>query len=333
MRSPLEQNYYELLEVPRDATHAEIDRAYDRARAYYGEGSVAVYSLTSSDDLKLVQDRIDEAWLVLSDEKARAEYDARVGPPSPDERPLHREVRQAREKEAQRRPSEPVVAAVAAPPESPPIPAPSATPPPLPSAPAPALPAEPEPVWPPEPERQPPSLRPEPVVPRAPTPPLPRAPTPVLPVQAPPASPPPRTGLVFLPTPTTAPTPPRAGVAQKTPLPTKAPTPAPVQRVEPATPELPRPPELSSDAVFTGELLKRCREAAGLTVLVLADRTKIGRVHLENIEAEKFSALPPQVYLRGFLMSYARELKLDPLRVAKSYLELVQAKGGTGKTR
>ena len=51
MKSPLEQNYYELLEVPRDGTLAEIDRAYERARAYYGQGSTSASRPSTSNGL------------------------------------------------------------------------------------------------------------------------------------------------------------------------------------------------------------------------------------------------------------------------------------------
>jgi cytoskeletal protein RodZ len=53
----------------------------------------------------------------------------------------------------------------------------------------------------------------------------------------------------------------------------------------------------------------------------LSERTKVTRHHLENIEADRFKALPAPVYLRGILMSLARELRLDGQKVARSYLE------------
>ncbi|MGC4113827.1 MAG: helix-turn-helix domain-containing protein [Myxococcales bacterium] len=81
--------------------------------------------------------------------------------------------------------------------------------------------------------------------------------------------------------------------------------------------------ELPPDAVYTGELLRRIRESRGLSQRELSDRTKISLAHIENIEADHYGAMPVTVYLRGFLMSMARELKLDPLKVSKSYLELV----------
>ena len=81
--------------------------------------------------------------------------------------------------------------------------------------------------------------------------------------------------------------------------------------------------DIPADAAFTGELLRRIREGKGIGLREMSDRTRIGLSHLENIEADHYGALPVTVYLRGFLMSLARELRLDPLRVSKSYLDLV----------
>ncbi|MBK9517400.1 MAG: helix-turn-helix domain-containing protein [Anaeromyxobacter sp.] len=72
-------------------------------------------------------------------------------------------------------------------------------------------------------------------------------------------------------------------------------------------------------------MLRQVREARGLTLPQLSERTKVTRHHLENIEAEKFAALPAGVYLRGILLSLARELRLDGQRVARSYLDRLAA--------
>jgi len=53
----------------------------------------------------------------------------------------------------------------------------------------------------------------------------------------------------------------------------------------------------------------------------VAERTRITRHHLENIEQDRFPALPAPVYLRGIIMSLARELRLDGQKVARSYLD------------
>jgi hypothetical protein len=91
--------------------------------------------------------------------------------------------------------------------------------------------------------------------------------------------------------------------------------------------ERPRMPDLAPDVEFNGELLRQVREARGLTLQQVAERTRIGRMHLERVEADRYADLPPSVYLRGILVSLARELKLDPTRVSKSYLLLATRSG------
>jgi hypothetical protein len=89
----------------------------------------------------------------------------------------------------------------------------------------------------------------------------------------------------------------------------------------------PRAIEITADAIFTGELLRKVRESRGLSIQQLCDRTRVSKIHLENIEADRYKALPATVYLRGILMNVARELALDPLRVARTYLEQVTGAG------
>ncbi len=133
-----------------------------------------------------------------------------------------------------------------------------------------------------------------------------------------------------------APAPPEP-VAVSAPEPTPAPVSMPEAVATPqpgASPEAPlehKPvrkteSDLPADSPVTGDALRRVREARGLSLKDVEGRTKIGHWHLENIERERYADLPAQVYLRGFLMSFARELKLDPVRVAKSYLEQMRAK-------
>ena len=81
-----------------------------------------------------------------------------------------------------------------------------------------------------------------------------------------------------------------------------------------------RPLEIAADADFNGELLRQVRESRGLALQEVSERTRVPVKHLENIEADRYGALPATVYLRGILMNLARELKLDPVRVARSYI-------------
>jgi hypothetical protein len=97
----------------------------------------------------------------------------------------------------------------------------------------------------------------------------------------------------------------------------------------PAEAPRPRPFDIPADAEINGEVLRRVRESRGWSVQQLAEKTRISQRHLENIEADRYADLPTTVYLRGFLTSVAREFGLDPIRVAKSYLGLVQQHRGT----
>jgi cytoskeletal protein RodZ len=75
------------------------------------------------------------------------------------------------------------------------------------------------------------------------------------------------------------------------------------------------------------------REARGLSTQQIADRTKVTRHHIENIEGDRFAVLPAQVYLRGILLAIARELRLDGQKVARSYIERIGSAGGAQKSR
>lgn len=85
-------------------------------------------------------------------------------------------------------------------------------------------------------------------------------------------------------------------------------------------PPLPPMPALDADTAFTGDILRAVREARGLSLEQIAARTRITTTHLGNIELERWDWLPERVFLRGFLISFARELKLDPAKVSETYL-------------
>jgi flagellar biosynthesis protein FlhG len=72
---------------------------------------------------------------------------------------------------------------------------------------------------------------------------------------------------------------------------------------------------------FTGSSLRGIRESMGCDLKQISQKTKINRQNLGWIEEENFGNLPALVYLRGFIMEYAKALNLDPHRVADSYLE------------
>jgi len=224
-----DQTLYEILEVPPDAPPAEIELACARAIALYGPGSLATYTLMTSDEAALLGRRVEEAKVTLLDSGARARYDEALARPG--------EGRGAAGANGSREHgfgSMPPVIPPAASSEAP--------------AAGPIL------------------LHREVAVPEAPEP-----------AAAPPS--------------------------------------------EPAVPE---------GGAWTGDVLRRIREARGITVRQIADRTKVTRHHIENIEDEKFGVLPAQVYLRGILLALARELRLDGQKVARSYLERMAAAAAEG---
>lgn len=75
-------------------------------------------------------------------------------------------------------------------------------------------------------------------------------------------------------------------------------------------------------AVHPGKYFAQARRRKGLSLRDVADRTKIGVRHLQNIEGENFHDLPAEVYLKGFLVAYAQTLRLpDPRNAAGVYVE------------
>lgn len=71
---------------------------------------------------------------------------------------------------------------------------------------------------------------------------------------------------------------------------------------------------------FSGIFLKEIREYKNVTIERMAEMTRVSKTHITAIENEDVSKLPADVYVRGYVYQYAKVLKLDPDRVATSYL-------------
>ena len=70
-----------------------------------------------------------------------------------------------------------------------------------------------------------------------------------------------------------------------------------------------------------GTELREAREARALSIDDLARRTKIKVATLLAVQDNRRDLLPDDVYLRGFVRAYAREVGLDADTIAKRYLE------------
>lgn len=60
-----------------------------------------------------------------------------------------------------------------------------------------------------------------------------------------------------------------------------------------------------------GNLLRRTREAKGLTLAQVEESTRIRIKYIEALEAEEYDQLPHGIYVKGFLKTYASFLGLD----------------------
>jgi flagellar biosynthesis protein FlhG len=106
--------------------------------------------------------------------------------------------------------------------------------------------------------------------------------------------------------------------------------PRPVAKVDDPVIVAVRPPmpEISPLTEFSGPLLRQIREAVGVELREIAERSKIGMAYLSALEGEVFAKLPAAVYVRGFLAEYARALGLDGERVKQTYLARFRAARG-----
>jgi cytoskeleton protein RodZ len=73
-----------------------------------------------------------------------------------------------------------------------------------------------------------------------------------------------------------------------------------------------------------GATLRDARERRGMSVEDLARVTKIKIDTLRAIDSNAFERVPPGVFTRGFLRTYAREVGLDPEAVVSQYVEQVE---------
>jgi len=299
-----QQNLYEVLDVPFDASSATIAEAVERAQALYAPGSLATYTLMDPEEEQLLVRLLEEARATLLDPDARARYDERITGP---------ESAGAQAAQPPAPPLDPAIRAVW--PELPPVFGPAV------SQAGAGGEDEDEDEWedvrdvPSAPLAAPPSAaRPlPPVIPAAQLA-QPPAPPPELPPAASAAAPGAGQRPPILLSREVAPPPVERPAATPAPIMTPIPTAPPVVGTAPA-----------EGTTWSGEVLRQIREARGISLQQISERTKVTRHHIENIEADRFELLPAAVYLRGILLSIARELRLDGQKVARSYLERVTA--------
>lgn len=70
------KNYYELLDVARNASLREIDEAYRKALLTFEKDSPALYSLYTPEERQAVLGQVKEAYATLSDKAKKSAYDS-----------------------------------------------------------------------------------------------------------------------------------------------------------------------------------------------------------------------------------------------------------------
>jgi len=272
-----EQNFYEILEVKRDASPAEVRSAYMRARSSWKKDNVAFYSIFSEADTERLLRRIEEAYQTLSHPERRREYDQKVGiaPVPPADRSGATGIFGG---SGRNKKSDPFDDGTEAPMELNGTESDLLIPPSTDFAPAPLL------------------------------------------VSA------------------NFPTEPESGEARKQ-LPESMSRRSPLlesiargamendsaRTASEDTPSAGAPPALPFDEEWRGQTLRRARETQGITIEELASHTKISRIYINAIEEEHFEKLPAPVFLRGFLITIARRLKLPQEQVSSAWMKRVAA--------
>lgn len=290
------RSWYEVLELRRDATQQEVEDAYDRAIALIEGRSIGGYLMLDPAAMESARNDVETAFLILSDPIERARFDAELERNERGSPPLQKVP-------------EPVSA------EGEPVNAEAV------NAEAEAVNAEAEAVNAEdetagvdgeaesaegEPEHgamatEPPHARKTPLRILAPV----EAPEPER------APEPPRPALER----------PRIRIASR-PVTEEVSDPRPAHAVEP--PRENDGSELPADGEINGQVIRRLREARGVSIAELSEATKISKSYLTAIEEQNLDDLPARVYLRGFLTQVARVLKVDRTRLAEGYLAFVE---------
>jgi cytoskeletal protein RodZ len=81
-----------------------------------------------------------------------------------------------------------------------------------------------------------------------------------------------------------------------------------------------------------GAVLRKAREAKGMTLEDIQNQTKISRRYLEAIEEGDFTLIPGEVYLKGFIVNYANTVELDSKAILDEYYQLREQKENTAAT-
>lgn len=84
MKKVEEMNYYEILNLKKNASSQDVERAYHLGKATYSRDSLAHYSLLSDRERWYILRKIEEAYQNLNDAEKRKLYNLNMRLKSPD---------------------------------------------------------------------------------------------------------------------------------------------------------------------------------------------------------------------------------------------------------
>ncbi len=76
-----------------------------------------------------------------------------------------------------------------------------------------------------------------------------------------------------------------------------------------------------------GTTLRKQRELRGISLADLSTATKIKESSLRCLEEGKFDALPALVFVKGFVIAYAKQVGLDPKPLVKDLQSILAPEG------
>jgi len=74
---------------------------------------------------------------------------------------------------------------------------------------------------------------------------------------------------------------------------------------------------------LSGDDLKKLRKAVGVEIQDIQYIAKISASVLKAIEENRFEELPPDIYLKSFLRSYAKIIQINPQKIIDGYLKSI----------
>lgn len=80
--------------------------------------------------------------------------------------------------------------------------------------------------------------------------------------------------------------------------------------------------EIANQEVFDGAFLQKIRNYKKLSLDQLSETSRIGRHYLIAVESNDFLSLPAPVFVRGFIVQFAKILGLNERKAVESYMRL-----------